>query len=152
MIARCAYRLTLPLLTALLLSACRDSPREVLSEASEAAAGGDLAEVRDRFSVVTVRRLEHHWRLKGVREADGWDELAAKLTFDGRPLEVSDETIFGDYAQVMAKAGVARRDYYLRKEDGRWRIELGAGRKFRRAAAEAAPESAAGSGASGPAP
>ncbi|MCA9546571.1 MAG: hypothetical protein KC613_19335, partial [Myxococcales bacterium] len=113
MIARALLAAT----AALLLSACRDSPREVLGEASEAAAGGDLAEVRDRFSVVTVRRLEHHWRLKGVRDADGWDELAAKLTFDGRPLEVTDETIHGDYAQVLAKAGVARRDYYLRKED-----------------------------------
>lgn len=128
------------------LTGCRDSPAEVIDEASQAASSGDLAELRDTFSVVSVRRLEHHWRLRGIRDADGWDELARKLTFDGKPLEVVDEQIQGDFARVDTKAGVARRDYYLRKEDGRWRIELGAGRKFRRAESAAAASAAPGEG------
>jgi hypothetical protein len=121
-----------------LLAGCRDSPKEVVEEASSAAARGDLVTVRELFSVTTAQRLERAWRLSNTPESQGWDALSAKLHFNGEPLVVEEEgKIYGDYARVDAKAGVAVRDYYLRKEDGRWRIELGAGMRYRAAKAKA---------------
>lgn len=129
---------TLAALALLLLVGCRDSPREVVVEASEAAAQGDLVTVKEAFSIATHQRLERVWKLSGTTESDGWDGLSARLTFDDKPLEIKDEWIHDDYARVDARAGAAMRDYYLRKEDGRWRIELGAGMRFRQAEAVAA--------------
>ena len=107
---------------------------EVVDKASQAAAKGDLVTVKASFTVLTLQRLER----QGTSEAEEWDKLSVGLTFDGRPLEVLDETIHGEYARVLTRAGAdGDRPYYLRKEDGRWRLELGAGFRFRRAAAEA---------------
>ncbi len=140
-------RLLLAVAVLLLASGCRDSPDEVLVEASEAAARGDLPEMRALFSISTTQRLEHAWRAEGLREGAGWQTLASRLHFGKKPLEVDPAAkgavvIHGDYAKVVAQAGVDKRDYYLRKEDGVWRIELGAGARFRKAQAEA--EAAAG--------
>jgi len=134
-------RRSLALFAALvLLTGCRDSPREVVEDASAAAAKGDLVAMRERFSITTAQRLERAWGLSNVSESRGWEQLADKMHFNGKPLEVADKdvTIAGDYAQVDAKAGIAVRDYYLRKEDGRWRIELGAGMRYRESAAKLA--------------
>ena len=125
----------------LALAGCRDSPREVLGRASEAAARGDVVEVQQLFSVATVHRLEAAWDLDQTPRASGWQALAGKLTFLGKPLEVRSEVIHDPYAMVEAIAGVEVRDYYLCKEDGRWRIELGAGQRFRKARAVAEPAS-----------
>ncbi len=124
-------------LAALALIACRDSPMEVVEEASESAAQGDLVGVQSRFSVFTVQRLERHWRQNNLPNAEGWSTLASRLTLDGAPVEVVNETIHGEYAVVETKAGTSRRDYFLRKVDGAWRIELGAGPRYRRLAAAA---------------
>ena len=118
---------------AVLLLGCRDSPREVLEQSSAAAARGDLVGLEGTFSVSTVQRLERSWAIASTPKARGWQVLAERLTFDGKPLEILGETIHGEYARVMARAGATERDYYLRKEDGEWRIELGAGLRFRRA-------------------
>lgn len=127
----------LPVALILLLAGCRDSPEEVIEEASAAAARGDLVTVRELFSVTTAQRLERAWRLSNTPESRGWEALAEKLHFNGEPLVVPKEgRIYGDYARVDAQAGVSVRDYYLRKEDGRWRIELGAGMRFRAAKAK----------------
>ncbi len=125
------------LLLSVLLTACRDSPMEVVALASEAASKGDLVAVQGHFSVASVQRAERAWALGDVPKSEGWQKLAHKLTFEGRPLSVKKEAIHGDYAQVLADAGALGRDYYLRKEDGRWRIELGGGLRYRRAAAAA---------------
>ena len=130
------------LLALALLAGCRDSPQEVLEEASEAAARGDLVAVEALFSVHTVQRLERAWELAHTPRARAWQDLADKLTFDGRPLEVREASIRGAYAQVMARAGATERDYYLRKEDGRWRLELGAGTRWRRLAPARPPAAA----------
>ncbi len=124
------------LLALVLLSGCRDSPKEVVEDASAAAAKGDLVAMRERFSVTTAQRLERAWNLSNTSESRGWEQLATKMHFNGKALEVADKdvTIAGDYARVDARAGIAVRDYYLRKEDGRWRIELGAGMRYREAA------------------
>lgn len=128
-------RRALPLLALLLLTGCRDTPDEVLRSASEAAAAGDIVEMRALFSVATTHRLEQAWKLQAKREGQEWEALATKLVFDGQPLEVDPNAvaIHGEYARVTARAGANSRDYYLRKEDGRWRIELGGGTRFRRA-------------------
>ncbi|MEZ4468616.1 MAG: hypothetical protein R3F60_20510 [bacterium] len=117
------------------LAGCRDSPSEVIEEASNAAAGGRLVDVQGAFSIATVQRLERSWKLNRELPEKGWGALANRLVFDGRPLEILREEIQDDHAQVWARAGAAERDYYLRKEDGRWRIELGGGLGFRRAKA-----------------
>ena len=120
-------------LCALALAGCRDSPREVLEQASEAAARGDLVAVQSAFSVSTVQRLERAWEIDSTPAARGWERLARRLTYDGKVLGVGEETIHGDYARVMAAAGTEERDYYLRKEDGEWRLELGARLRWARA-------------------
>lgn len=122
-------------LALLALTGCRDSPREVIEQASDAASRGDLVAMREAFSITTAQRLERAWQLSNTSESAGWEALAQKLQFDGKPLEITDETIHDAYARVDARAGVNARDYYLRKEDGRWRIELGAGMQFRKAEA-----------------
>lgn len=131
------------------LAGCRDSPAEVLETATEAAAQGDLAAMQETFSAATIHRLERAWSLEQKPATEGWQALAAKLVFQGRPLEVLDEKIHGDYARVDARAGVEIRPYYLRKEDGRWRIELGAGLQFRKAAAAEGAAAAAGDAGAG---
>jgi hypothetical protein len=131
------------LLVALLASGCRDSPAEVVQHASEAAASRDVVAVRDLFSVQSQRRFVRRWEQQQRTEDEGWQDLVAKLAFDGRPLEVKDETIAGDFARVEALAGAEKRDYYLHKEDGRWRIEPGAGSRFRKAHAKLNPKAAA---------
>jgi hypothetical protein len=125
----------------LALSGCRDSPREVVQAASEAAAQGDLVNVRAAFSVATHQRLGRVWKLSGTTESAGWDALSGRLTFADKPLEIIDESIHGQFARVDARAGAVQRDYYLRKEDGRWRLELGAGLRYRKAAAADATKS-----------
>ncbi len=126
---------------ALLATGCRDSPREVLEAASEAAASEDLATVKSAFSVTTVQRLERHWRQESTSDGAGWKALSGLLLDTERAqLEIGAEEIHGDYARVMAKAGVTARPYFLRKEDGRWRLELGAGMRFREAQKAATPE------------
>ena len=125
------------LVSSLLATGCRDSPMEVVGRASEAASTGDLVDVQTCFSVASVQRVERAWALGNVRKSDGWQTLSRKLTFEGAPLEVKSERIAGDYAQVLADAGALGRDYYLRKEDGRWRIELGGGLRYRKALAVA---------------
>jgi hypothetical protein len=124
-----------PLLAGLLLLAgCRDSPREVMQKATEAASHGDLVELQESFTATTVQRLERAWGLGNTPPTEGWRSLAQKLLFEGQPLEIRDEEIHGEYARVDARAGVEQRDYYLRKEDGHWRIELGAGLRYEKAA------------------
>lgn len=125
-------------LALLCLVGCRDSPREVVQSASEAASAGDLVTVKEAFSIATHQRLERVWSLSGTSESTGWDGLSERLTFGGKALDVLNESIHGDFARVDAKAGALKRDYYLVKEDGRWRLELGAGLRYRQAAAEAA--------------
>lgn len=122
------------------LVGCRDSPAEVIAEASGAAAEGRLVEVQEAFSITTVQRLERAWKLNRVRPEEGWGELSKKLVFDGKPIEVLREDIREDFAQVWTRAGATERDYYLRKEDGRWRIELGGGQNFERAKARVEAE------------
>lgn len=124
-----------------LLSGCRDSPSEVLRGASEAAVQEDLAALQEKFGVETRRRLERAWQRAGTPDGSGWDHLATGLVFEGpegrAPLEVIEETIHGEYAEVVAKAGAAKRRYYLRKLDGQWRVELGLSMRYLRAAAKA---------------
>jgi hypothetical protein len=132
---------------AALLVGCRDSPREVMEASSEAAARGDLVALEGTFSVSTVQRLERSWAIASTPKARGWQVLAERLTFDAKALEILDETIHGEYARVMARAGATERDYYLRKEDGEWRIELGAGLRFRRAGPKDEGEGAPAEGA-----
>ena len=126
------------LMAAMVLSACRDSPAEVLSEASVAAAGGDLVAVQALFSFASKQRIKRRHELPDLddstprTEEETWRDLCAKLTFDGRAIESSSEEIAGNYARVIARAGPEDRDYYLRKEDGAWRIEPGAGARFTR--------------------
>ncbi len=123
----------------LLLAGCRDTPDEVLRSASESAAGGDIVEMRELFSTATTHRLEHAWRADGKAEGRGWEDLARRLVFNGSPLEVEPAAvqIQGDFAKVVARAGADTRAYYMRKEDGRWRIDLGGGTRFRKAEREA---------------
>lgn len=127
---------------ALLLAGCRDSPAEVVQRASEAAAVRDVVAVRDLFSVVSQRRFVRRWEQQQRTVDEGWQDLVVKLTFDGKPMEVKTEEIAGDFARVEALAGAEKRDYYLRKEDGRWRIEPGAWPRFRRALAKINPAAA----------
>ncbi|MCB9547314.1 MAG: hypothetical protein H6706_15900 [Myxococcales bacterium] len=117
------------------LAGCRDSPSEVIEGASEAASTGRIVDVQSAFSIATVQRLERAWKLNRELPEQGWSALAARLVFDGKPLEVLREDIQDDHAQVWARAGATERDYYLRKEDGRWRIDLGGGLGYRRAKA-----------------
>lgn len=139
---RRALNVALGLLALLALTGCRDTPDEVLVAASEAAARGDLVEMRELFSISTTHRVQHAWQADGLPEGRGWETLASRLHLSKKPLEVDPAAkgaveIHGDYAKVVAQAGVDKRDYYLRKEDGVWRIELGAGARFRKAKAEA---------------
>jgi hypothetical protein len=127
----------------LLLTACRDSPAEVVQRASEAAASRDVVTVRDLFSVTSQRRFVRRWEQQQRTEDDGWQDLVAKLAFDGKAMEVKDEQIAGDFARVEALAGAEKRDYYLRKEDGRWRIEPGAQTRYRKSLAVVNPSAAA---------
>lgn len=138
---RIAGRAALILLGLSLLTACRDSPSEVVETASEAAAKGDLVAVKEAFSVATRQRLERAWSLENSSESEGWRVLTERLTDNGKPLEVLEHAIHTDYAQVITGPTAAKRDYYLRKEDGRWKIELGAGLRYREAAAKAEAES-----------
>ncbi|MCK6571252.1 hypothetical protein L6V77_09140 [Myxococcota bacterium] len=128
---------------ALFATGCRDSPAEVVQRASEAAASRDVVAVRDLFSVQSQRRFVRRWEQQQRTEDEGWQDLVSKLAFDGRALEVKDETIAGDFARVEALAGAEKRDYYLHKEDGRWRLEPGAGARFRKAHAKLNPKAAA---------
>ncbi|MCA9540767.1 MAG: hypothetical protein KC620_17830 [Myxococcales bacterium] len=130
-------------LAMLVLVGCRDSPREVIERASTAAVGDDIVEMKTLFSVATVQRLERAWQLNGTPDAQGWQDLSERLTFDGAPLDVKNEDIVGDFARVDVQAGAFVRDYYLRQEDGHWRIELGAGLRYRREKAKATAEAAA---------
>ena len=127
----------------LLTASCRDSPAEVVQRATEAAAGRDVVTVRDLFSVASQRRFARRWEQQQRTEDEGWQDLVVKLAFDGKPMEVKDEEIAGDFARVEALAGAEKRDYYLRKEDGRWRLEPGALPRFRKALGLANPAAAA---------
>jgi hypothetical protein len=137
--ARVTFLAVLSLMS--LLCGCRDSPSEVLRSASEAAVQEDLATLQDKFGVETRRRLERAWQRAGTPDGSGWDHLATGLVFEGpegrAPLEVIEETIHGEYSEVVAKAGAAKRRYYLRKLDGQWRVELGLSMRYMRAAAKA---------------
>lgn len=135
-------RWLLALASLLLFVGCRDTPDEVLRSASEAAAGGDIVEMRELFSIATTHRLEHAWRADGTPEGRGWEELAGKLVFNGGPMVVEPQAvqIHGDFARVVAKAGADTRAYYMRKEDGRWRIDLGGGTRYRKAERAAAAQ------------
>lgn len=125
------------------LVGCRDSPDEVIANASEAAADGRIVDVQEAFSVATRARLKVAWGGKSDDPVK-WNELAAKLmTRDRKPLEIKKEEIHGDYAMVVAMANVNERAYYLRKDDGQWRIELGGGLGFRRAKKQAEAKAAA---------
>ncbi len=125
------------------LTGCRDSPAEVVARASEAASKHDVVEVRDLFSITSQRRFVRRWEQQQRTEDEGWQDLVAKLAFDGKPLDVKGEEIAGDFARVEAVAGAERRDYYLRKEDGHWRLEPGAQPRFRKALAIVKPAQAA---------
>lgn len=115
------------------LMGCRDSPREVIANASAAAAEGRVVDVQSAFSVATRQRLKVAWGGKS-EDPTKWNALAGKLlTRDRKPLEVKKEEIVGDYAKVTAMANVNERAYFLKKDDGQWRIELGGGLGFRRA-------------------
>ncbi|MGK0360717.1 MAG: hypothetical protein ACI9U2_003031 [Bradymonadia bacterium] len=125
------YGLLLGLLA--LFAGCRDSPDEVIGSASEAAAEGRIVDVQGAFSVDTRLRLKVAW---GGQTEDPvkWNTLASRLlTRDRKPLVIKSEEIFDDYAMVIAMANVNERRYYLKKDDGQWRIELGGGLGFRRA-------------------
>ncbi len=126
-----------------LLAGCRDTPSEVVETASEAASKGDVVAVKESFSVATRQRLERAWALEAKTESAGWRVLTERLTDNGKPLEVLEHQIHDEYAQVMTGPTAAKRDYYLRKEDGRWKIELGAGLRYRDAAAKAKAEAEA---------
>ena len=121
---------------------CRDSPREMLETATEAAARGDVLAVRESLSVASQQRLERAWDLSQTPHAKGWEDLAQKLTFDGGPLRIGESTIRAEYARVMTRAGPIPRAYFLRKENGYWRIELGAGIQFRKLAPRDAVDAA----------
>lgn len=127
-----------------LLSGCRDSPGEVLSGASKAAVQGDFSALQTRFGVDTRRRLERAWQRAGTPDGDGWDHIATGLVFEGPEgrtlLEVVEENIYGDYAEVVTKAGAAKRRYYLRKVDGKWGIELGVQIRYQKAMERAIQE------------
>lgn len=121
-----------------LLTGCRDGPDDVLESASEAAADGDYGDLEGYFTITTTRRLQTVWRDEGIAPGAGWKALAEQLLFSGAPLTIErarEETVIirGDYARVMAKAGVRGRPYYLRKEDGQWRLDLGSGTRWRQA-------------------
>lgn len=116
-----------------LLTGCRDSPEEVIGNASEAAAEGRIVDVQEAFSVDTRLRLKVAWGGKS-EDPVKWNTLAGRLlTRDRKPLVVKSEEIYDDYAMVVAMANVNERRYYLKKDDGKWRIELGGGLGFRRA-------------------
>lgn len=128
------------ILTGLCLASvgCRDSPEEVIANASEAASEGRIVDVQEAFSIDTRNRLKVAWGGKSDDPVK-WNELAAKLmTRDRKPLEIKTEEIHGDHAMVLTMANVNERAYYLRKDDGLWRIELGGGLGFRRAKKRAA--------------
>lgn len=115
------------------LIGCRDSPKEVIAQASEAAAEGRIVDVQAAFSVDTLSRLKVAWGGKS-EDPQKWSGLASKLiTRDRKPLEVKSEDIQGEYAMVLTMANVNERRYYLKKDDGQWRIELGGGLGYRRA-------------------
>lgn len=115
------------------LIGCRDSPEEVIAQASEAAAEGRIVDVQAAFSVDTLARLKVAWGGKS-EDPTKWGALASKLiTRDRKPLVVKSEEIQGDYAMVLTMANVNERRYYLKKDDGQWRIELGGSLGFRRA-------------------
>ena len=127
----------LALVSVFLSTGCRDTPAEVITNASVAAQKGDLVRLEECFSVATIRRLERSWDLNLTSKSNGWTTLSKKLVFDSKALEQGTETIVGEFAKVVVKTGAVDRDYYLRKEDGLWRIELGAGTQFRKVEAEA---------------
>ena len=105
----------------------------MISNASEAAAEGRIVDVQEAFSVDTRQRLKVAWGGKSDDPVK-WNALASRLlTRDRKPLVVKSEEIFADYAMVVAMANVNERRYYLKKDDGKWRIELGGGLGFRRA-------------------
>jgi len=133
----------LTLISVLLLAGCRDTPAEVITNASVAAEKGDLVSLKECFSVATIGRLKRSWQLDPTSSGDDWSLLGKKLLFDGRVLERGNESIVGEFAMVMVKTGAVERDYYLRKEDGLWRIELGAGTQFRKVEANAKAKAAA---------
>lgn len=132
----------LGMLSAFLLAGCRDSPAELVQKASEAAATHDAVAVRDYFTVTSQRRFTRRWEQQQRAESEGWAELMKNLTFDGKPLEVVGEQIAGDFARVDVKAGADPRDYYLRKEDGRWRLEPGASTRYKKALVALKPAAA----------
>jgi dipeptidyl aminopeptidase/acylaminoacyl peptidase len=72
------------------------------------------------------------------RDLDQYFKDAAEAAKKRKPLEVKGETLAGDFARVLTGAGAEERDFYLRKEDGRWRLEPGAAPRFGRAQASAA--------------
>ncbi len=100
---------------------------EVVEEASESAAQGDLVGVQSRFSVFTVQRLERHWRQNNLPNAEGWiatgildDPLAYKIwrldgDFRGVELWAFEHTYLS--AVVVSKSGhriaVSSRDVSL---------------------------------------
>ena len=124
------------------LAGCRDTPAEVIVNASEAAKKGDLVALEESFSIATIRRLERAWDLNLTSKSQGWTALSKKLLFGNNVLEKGEEFIVDEFAKVEVETGAVKRDYYLRKEDGKWRIELGAGTQFRKveAIAKAAAE------------
>jgi hypothetical protein len=130
------------LLMVVFLAGCRDTPAEVIVNASEAAKKGDLVALEESFSIATIRRLERSWDLSLTSKSQGWTALSKKLLFGNEVLNEGDEFIVDEFAKVMVVTGAVKRDYYLRKEDGKWRIELGSGTQYRKveAIAKAAAE------------
>ena len=130
------------LLAVVCLAGCRDTPAEVIVNASEAAKKGDLVALEESFSIATIRRLERSWDLSLTNKSQGWTNLSKKLLFGNDVLELGEEVIVDEFAKVIVVTGAVKRDYYLRKEDGKWRIELGSGTQFRKleAIAKAAAE------------
>jgi len=131
------------LLLVLTTTGCRDTPAEVIVNASEAAKKGDLVALEESFSIATIRRVERSWDLSLTNKSQGWTDLSKKLLFGGNVLEKGEEFIVDEFAKVLVVTGAVKRDYYLRKEDGKWRIELGSGRQFRKVEAIAQAAAAA---------
>ncbi|MFN3199049.1 MAG: hypothetical protein ACE366_11680 [Bradymonadia bacterium] len=136
------------LLALVLLTGCRDSPIEVIEGASIAAADGDQSNFRSYFSNGTVQRLRRKWALTGETPEAHWRRLAEGLTFGQRSfaedgVKFAGEAIHGEYAEVTVSLGAESRSYYLRKEDGAWRIDLGAGQRYRLAAPSTSPDAGA---------
>ncbi len=113
---------------------CGDGPTDVVEDLGECAERRDLVRFRKLFTEESKDLLKARWREDGLTEPKGWlDLMIGYLGRDKEPPEILGEQLQGEEEAIVKVAKDLDKDHKrivqdlrLIKEDGHWRVALGA--------------------------